>query len=538
MAVVQDSLIREAVAEERFTRVKHYAGYPAHALDYFSKTYELDFDTFDVVAIPWPEQPGAPSKLTNNENPATSLEVLKHRGKAPWKKVVRVDHQTAHAATAFRTSGWKDALIISLDGGGLDSGEPSSGGLFIAEDYEIERQELYGTEANFGVFYGAITEALGWAYADGEGKTMGLAPYGDASRAHRMLSEFIPTVVGTSLRSNKTVHCRFNICNGRFCVDFTDDPFFQAVQTLVSDVGRENVAAAAQKLLEDSLVSLVTNAVEQFGMRRICLSGGVFLNVKANKRIREALPSCELFIPPNPGDGGSALGAALEACFMETGTTPKSRMQTPYLGPEYSTEQIEAELRRPSGRLEFSLSPDVAKEAAKLVANGAVIGWFQGRSEWGPRALGNRSVIALPNSKAVKDRINNLLKQREWFLPFAPSIKEEEAPRYFRRFAESPFMIMSFDISPDREADLAGVIHVDRTVRPHTLSRDDNPRYYSLLSEVESLTNIPAVLNTSFNKHGLPLVESPADAIQHLLWGYIDALVIDDFVAIREKSMV
>ncbi|MFQ5405847.1 MAG: carbamoyltransferase [Candidatus Micrarchaeia archaeon] len=533
-AIVNEDGVQSAVAEERFNRVKHYAGFPAGSLDFFSKTYGLEMKDFEAITLPWSSQPEVPSKLTNNENPSVSIEVLKKRGKAP-KNVFMISHQTAHAASAFRTSGWKDALIVCLDGGGLDEGGPSSGALFLAENFELKRQVLYGPDASFGSFYGAITEALGWAYSDGEGKTMGLAPYGDPLKVRDKLSKFIPTVKGIELEKNEAFYCSFNVCNGRFCVDFSKDPSFQALRYLISQFGRENVAAAAQVLLEEAVVRLVSNAVERFGIKKVCLSGGVFLNIKVNKKLREALPSCEFFIHPNPGDGGSAIGAALEALFIETGKSPKEKMSNAYLGPEYSNEQIKAELMMFSDKLTFQSVTDASSEVADLVCDNKVVGWFQGRSEWGPRALGNRSVLALPNSKQIKDRINNLLKQRERFMPFAPSILAERASEYLQNPVASPFMVQGFDAVPEKAGDLGGVNHIDGTVRPQTVEKEENSRFHSLISCVESSTGIPAVLNTSFNRHGLPIVERPSDAVQHLVWGCVDALAIGDFIATRKK---
>ncbi len=531
VSLLSDKSVEAAVAEERFTKVKHYAGYPACSLNYLSKEFEATLDNCDGVALPWPPHPTYKYMLTNSLNPTISLQKLSKCGHVP-KNIYQVDHHTAHAATAFRCSGWKDAAVVSIDGGGLDSGILSSGAIFTARNHKLERIALFESEkANLGIFYGAVTESLGWKYADGEGKTMGLACFGDPKPAYEHIKSIAPYAEGTELKSNvEPPACYVNIVNGRFCVEFFNETY-KKIEMAVGKHGKENVAAATQRVFEEVITELVTNAVDATGQKNVCLSGGVFLNIKVNMRLREALPECRFYIPPNPGDGGSAVGSALEVLFNEGRHTGK-KLEHPYLGPEYSNEEIEALLKK-TKKIKYKKSSDIAEDVAKLIEKKKVVGWFQGRAEWGPRALGNRSVLSHPGDVKLKDKINLHLKRREWFMPFAPSIKLEAIDEYFVNPCESPFMIMGFQVREERRKEIAAVVHVDDTVRPHTVKKGINPKYYSLLSEFEKLSGVPAVLNTSFNRHGLPLINSPDDAIQHLLWGCVEVLSVGDFIVTK-----
>lgn len=258
------------------------------------------------------------------------------------------------------------------------------------------------------------------------------------------------------------------------------------------------------------------------------------MNVKANMRLLKEGVVKDLFVYPNPTDGGTALGAAVIGLIKNGIKVKREEITHSAYGREYSSSEILKELRKPTGIVYKKIGKELAKKTATLLVEGKVVGWFQGRGEWGPRALGQRSVIADPRHLATKDRINDILKGREWFMPFAPSILAEKSKIYLKMLTKAPFMIIADDIKRSRKKDLRATIHVDDTVRPHLVIKEANPLYYEVIKNFGKQTGVYAVLNTSFNKHGLPIVYSPKDAIEHLKWGTIDVLVIGQYLVERK----
>ncbi len=534
-----DGVTRSAVSEERFTRNKHHAGFPWHSVNYVLSNDDLSYENIDLVAVPWPEKfnKALPLKerfirfgrrffygsFASDRKKVTPIEKL---------KVVGIDHQLSHAASAYRNSGFKDALVLSLDGRGAEMDASSScGALYHGENGEIKRKQVYEC-ASLGDFYGFATAILGFQVFDGEGKTMGLASFGKVDeKALRFLEKYVPKVEGTMLGDSEKKlkgvgEVLFNVHRHYY----TDLAIGMEV---AKQVGRENFAASAQHLLEQSVVKLVSNAIKESGFDKLCLAGGVFLNVKLNKKLRELDGVKDIFIYPNPGDAGATVGAAMEAEYRVTGKQPKP-VRSVYLGPDYSDVEIEAALRKHKN-FSYKKISDPAGETAELVSKGNIVGWFQGRMEWGPRALGARSVISAPHDVKVKDKLNLHLKQREWFMPFAPAMLYEKAGSYLKDPCESPYMIMAFDIVPEAKKSIAATVHVDDTVRAQTVKREQNPVYYDMIKEYGKLTGTPVVLNTSFNRHGLPIVCSPQDALWHLKVNCVEKLVIGNYLVSRSN---
>ncbi len=524
-----------AVSEERFTRNKHHASFPWMSVNYLLGL-GYTYADIDAVAIPWPLKQALPRHLQVAKSFYYSLlPGFKARlhAKNPFlpvekKKIIGIGHQRAHAASAYRTSGFRKALVISLDLGGSEEDIiATGGGIFVGENGELTR--IRPLTASVGLFYTFVTEGLGFKAIDGEGKTMGLAPFGDSStRAYEILKDYCPTVKGSELvTQKKDFRGGVTVINNYQRFVFYD---LKVIHDLIKRFSDRNVAAAAQRILEERVVELVSNALEETGMDRLCLAGGVFLNVKLNKKLRELKQVKEIFIYPNPGDAGAAVGAALEAHHQLTGEKAFSRAENNiYLGPDFTDDEIEAALKKRRG-LVYQKTSDPAGDAAELISSGRIVGWFQGRMEWGPRSLGARSVLSSPEDVKVKDRLNLSLKQREWFMPFAPSMLLEESHRYLRNASESPYMIMAYDILPHARDDIAATVHVDHTVRPQTVTKEQNPLYYELIKEYGKMSGTPVVLNTSFNRHGLPIVCSPEDAVNHLFMNCVEELVIGSFV--------
>jgi carbamoyltransferase len=550
--LLSDGVLIGAVAEERFSRIKHHAGYPFNSIKYLLKEAKLKNRDIDYVVIPW----GSSSRLNSlgekwrefklgqiynsirgikSKRINANVEKVSLENEFPNAKIMKFDHEFSHASSSYRASGFNKALIITLDGEGVDQKKLTSGGIFIGNKGELETLELFPMSASFGYFYGAVTDELGFKHCDGEGKTMGLAAYGDSAKCYDELEIICPQINGIKVNRCKNSDAKKDIGFGYFGV--YNNVFFHNlanpyIRYLKDRYGDKNLAAAAQKILEDKIVQLITNAVELTGIKNICLAGGVFLNVKVNKKIREIPGVEDVFIYPNAGDGGATFGAVLELYHHLTGKHEDKRLDHVYLGPAYSNSDIERELRGTGLKFEY-VGDDAPSIIADLIERGEVIGWAYNRAEWGPRALGARSVLADPRSVEIKERINNILKRREWFMPFAPSILEDKIGNYVENPCNSPFMIMAFDVKNGRIEDIKGATHVDNTARVHTVNKNSNPRYYEMIKCFEEKTDVPVVLNTSFNRHGLPIVNSPRDALEHLKWGCVDYLAIEDYIVTK-----
>lgn len=535
-----DGLTRSAVTEERFTRNKHHAGFPWHSVNYVLTNSELNYSDIELVAVPWPEKFNRPFPIKERIIRLGSRFLIGSYKSGRQKitpveklKVVGIDHQLAHASSAYRNSGFKDALILSLDGRGAEADSTSScGGLYFGQNGEITRKQIY-EGASLGDFYAFATAVLGFQVFDGEGKTMGLASFGKVDeKALRFLSKYVPKVDGTLLGDSEKGLAGFGEVRFNVHRHYYEDLLIG--QKVAESCGRENFAATAQHLLEETTVKLVSNAFKDSGFDRLCLAGGVFLNVKLNKKLRELDCVKDIFIYPNPGDAGATVGAALEAEYRATGKAPKP-VKGIYLGPDFTDEQVLAALRRHKN-INYKKTSDPSGDAAELVSKGNIVGWFQGRMEWGPRALGARSVLSAPNDVKVKDKLNLRLKQREWFMPFAPSMLIEKSGKYLKNPCESPYMIMAFDVVPEVKNEIAATVHVDNTVRAQTVTMEQNHLYYDLIGKYGKLSGTPVILNTSFNRHGLPIVCSPEDAIWHLKVNCVEKLVIGNYVVENSGS--
>jgi carbamoyltransferase len=300
--------------------------------------------------------------------------------------------------------------------------------------------------------------------------------------------------------------------------------------------GHRHLAATLQDTLERAAVRMSEWLHQQTGSRRLCMSGGSALNCSMNGKLALLPWVDEIFIQPAAYDAGTALGAALQVYVDKTGERPPWRMEHAYWGPEFTNEEIEEALK-PFQDIRYYHSDDICAETADLLAQGKIIGWFQGRSEVGPRALGNRSILADPSRPEMKDRVNNQVKHREPWRPFAPSMTEEAVGNFVDHPMPSPFMILAFDTKPEVHARIVSAAHVDGTIRPQTVSRDTNPRYWELIRRFEERTGIGAILNTSFNVDSQPIVNTPQEAIDTFLNCGIDVLAIGDFLASKGEPM-
>lgn len=552
-ALVVDGKVVAAAEEERFNRNKHSKGLQAEQSALFC-IQQAGLQPGDVQAVAVPYAPisifgperwhyawrhlYAPDRaltaiLNGNRryrrNRRNVFAMLQKIGIDPRKiKFVPVQHHLAHASSAYHLSGYKNAAILSIDG----VGEYCTTWFGYGECGEIHCLKEFYAPDSLGGMYGAVTEFLGFEMLDGEFKVMGMAPYGDATKID------VRPLIRWNERGFK-INTRLVNCIGwrRFKRDGKGTFFAQRLVDLWGaprkgddiDEPYIHIAAAVQKTLEEIVLAMTNHYLGQHIARtkRLCYAGGVALNVKCNKRLIEYLgPDGELFVQPAASDAGSALGAATYAAH-QLGDTIEP-MQHAYLGPEYSNDEIEAALKKRAIRYEKLQS--ITDVASDLLARGEVVAWFQGRMEFGPRALGNRSILGNPGIKGTADKINAQIKYRERWRPFCPSILDVGAEEILQSKHPSPYMTFTFDVADSWKERIREIVHVDGTARPNIVTPESNPRYYELLMKFYKKTGLPVVLNTSLNRRGEPMICSPDDALNMFYASDLQNLAIGDFL--------
>jgi carbamoyltransferase len=534
VCLLQDGNVLFASEEERLARNQHYytaPGDPMRSLLAALRQTCITPDRIDLWAFV-----GSP-RSGDFEHAVTDFFRRTTLGSHGMGNVrcVRIRHHEAHVATAVLTSPFDRCLYFSLDGGG-DDGYAKIGVFDGSTFQDLHRAE----DLHLANFYSCMTHVIGFHEFE-EGKTMGLASYGACDPAlYRKLRQVIRLDAdGMTLRFNREMlqaerllrldkYDWNNVRRQKVCCTRYSFPSVSEIRYM----NRADIAATVQQLAEDIVLELVANAVARTGIRQICLSGGLFQNVKINKKVRE-LPEVEaVHIPMAVGDAGLGLGAALAAYWKATGRRCSETPLSPYLLHEFTAQEIESAIG--DYGLRYTRTSEPATLAARHIAEGKVVGWFQGRGEYGPRALGSRSVLADPRDPDSKARVNQLLKKRDWFMPYAPSILDEFKDEYLEEASESPYMAMAYDVRPERRRFIPAAVHVDGTCRPQTVRRDWSPRFHELITEFHRLTGVPVVLNTSFNRHGQAMVTTPQHALDHLVLNAVDVLMIGDFEVRRE----
>jgi carbamoyltransferase len=545
-ALVIDGVPIAAAAEERFSREKHSGKFPVNAIHYCLRQAGLELDDIDVLAhafdygpyqkafefdqlsARWYREVLAPEVLANLA--ARDLPNL------PAARIQSVNHHLAHAASAYYTSGWDDCLVMVVDA----MGEVHSVSAYRGRSGSLEKLAELPAAHSIGILYSLITLHLGFDFNADEYKIMGLAPYGDPARYRKFFDETVQllddgTVRIPMLRYNRTRDERETYAASRRHLNRFLLPA-RAPEAEITDDHRD-AAAALQECLDKVMLHLCGHFGRMTGCRRLALAGGVALNCTANGRLLKAGLFDNIYIQPAAGDDGSALGAALWWA-AKAGEIHNARMPTPFLGPEHPPAAIEEALYAFGGEIEFHQHRTLAEtceEAARLIADGRVIAWYRGRMEFGPRALGHRSILADPSGPEMRDRINSMVKMREAFRPFAPAVSLEEVDRWFdaEPGAEFPYMITTVDVREEYRADLPAITHVNGSARVQTVSREDNAEFHELLKAVGKITGREMVLNTSFNVKGQPIVNTPREAIETFLRTGIEYLFLDDIVIAR-----
>jgi len=547
-AIVKDGKIIADVQEERFSRVKHSNNAPLKAIEYCLKKAEIsNINDVDYISYSGEKTSkdtnaifdinGTESKMFNFAKQLAKLILGKSvDGNGPklpiyypnYKlidktKFINNNHHLAHAASAYFTRKTNDkCLIFTIDG----AGDNICTAIWIGEGNKIELLKSYYKEASIGWAYSTVTEGLHWIHGDGEGKTMGLAPYGDSSKCRNVLDKYFPLFKEEKLIKASELGKDYSWRESGSTQFHFDEA--KEVEGIITEYGREDIAAEAQRKLEETVMNLVFGWVKKTGIKKVAFAGGVMLNVKLNQRIWNNRGSLieEQHVYPNPGDSGLAVGAALLEYYKHNDFKGYD-FNNLYLGPDYTNEEIESILKIRKCKYTFIENP--ARKAAELLAINQIVAWFQGRMESGPRALGNRSILMSPLRAENKDIINASVKFREGFRPFCPSLIFEKREDYLMDCRDEFFMITSFDIKAEKRSSIPAVVHVDGTVRPQMVQKETNPLFWELINEFGNLTGESIILNSSFNVMGEPIINNPKEAIRCFFDSGIDALFIGNF---------
>jgi carbamoyltransferase len=439
----------------------------------------------------------------------------------PDEKLIQVPHHLAHAAGAFYSSDFPESLIFTIDG----YGETNSCLWGIGRENSIEPLGDVPLPTSLGLLYQVITAYLGFRSLGDEYKVMGLSAYGNPKTWKRAFDGFL------ELQDDCTYRLR----------GLTRPDLLESLKEVFEDRAPHrgfspkaaDIAAALQSKLEETVRHHLAVLKRQLGAENLCLSGGVALNACLNSAVIRSKLFRRVFIQPAASDDGASLGAALYLHHQVLGCPRRQPIRHVFWGPAYSPRDVEAALRSASG-VRWSKPADVEECTARLLAEGKLVGWFHGRMEMGPRALGARSILADPRSAALRERLNGAVKNRESFRPFAPAVISDRARRFFDLppGIQSPYMLITFPTRDLRRDQIPGVVHVDGSARIQTVSPEDNPRFHRLLQKFHALTRVPVLLNTSFNRAGEPIVCSPEDALRCFLASGLDALVIEDWVVV------
>lgn len=545
--LLQDGRIVAAVEEERFTRQKHATEFPKNAIAYCLREggitvkdldyvgfYEKPFIKFERIILShlatfprsWRAFLSAmPLWLREKlQVPVIIRQELGYRG-----PILFIEHHLAHAASAFLVSPFEEAAILTVDG----VGEWATTTLGVGRGSGISLHKEIRFPHSLGLLYSAITAYLGFKINSGEGKVMGLAPYGRP--VYRTQFEQLITIQPDG---------SFRLNLDYFQFHYGMEMFSPKLEELLGPRRPPNgeltphycnVAATLQAVLEDAMLSMAKHLHDLTGQEALCMAGGVALNSVANGRILRETPFRDLFIQPAAGDGGTSLGVAAYIYNTVLGHPRTFVLENAYLGPGFSDEEIEAFLRSQGADYMRYDRDQLVKAVAQLIADDQIVGWFQGRMEFGPRALGNRSILANPCNAAMKDILNARVKHRESFRPFAPSVPLDDMATYFDWDYPSPFMLLVCDVRPQMRPVIPAITHVDGTARLQTVTRDENPLYYDLIKEVGRRTGVPVVLNTSFNIRGEPIVCTPQEAYACFASTDMDYLALGSYLIAKNR---
>ena len=573
-ALLRDGQLVAAAEEERFSRVKHDFAFPANAIRYclqeagisgsdldYVVFFEKPFRKLDRILASVLQSYPQSWKVFRESMVGWMLDKLWVAGTLQAElgisrdKILFSDHHLSHAASAFFCSPFEEAAILCVDG----VGEWPTVGCGVGRDREIRFSRQMEFPHSLGLLYSAFTAFLGFEVNEGEYKVMGMAPYGTPRYVDKVWKVVRQNDDGSfSLDMSYFCfhHSTTRMFNQRFIDLFGEPrpanlPFFTAATGYPRYFGERpsdfieqsrvnehyaDIAASIQRVTEDLLIGMAKSLQKETGLKKLCIGGGVALNSVANTRILREAGFEELYIQPAAGDSGGALGAALLAYHSVLGKPRGFRLEHAYWGQQYNASEISSFLRGENiPHREAANRDELLNRVTEYLMNGKVVGWFQGRFEWGPRALGNRSILADPRNPAMKDIVNSKIKFREPYRPFAPSVAAESATKFFDLGSAAQqyparYMLYVTPVHAEHQATLPAITHVDGTARVQTVFQEHNPLYYGLIERFGQATGVPVVLNTSFNLRGEPIVTTPANAFSTFSRSEMDCLVLGNFL--------
>ena len=580
-ALIEDGKIISAAQEERFSRKKHDARYPFHAVDFILKSNNLRLNDIDYIVFF--EKPFlkferlletylafAPrgfksfslsmpiwlrEKLFQKKFLFDKLK-LHDKNFKNIDKIKFSEHHYSHAASAFFPSPFENAVVLTLDG----VGEWATTTVAIGKKNKLEMIKEIHFPHSLGLLYSAFTYYTGFKVNSGEYKVMGLAPYGSPKFKSLILEKLIDLKDDGSFKLNMDY---FNYATG---LTMTNKKFSDLFGKPVRDPKKDkltqfhmDIAASIQAVTEEIVLRLTKSVATEYKINNLCLAGGVALNCVANGKILKEKIFKDLWIQPAAGDAGGSLGAALAYWYKELKNPReifKDQMQGSYLGPKYDDQVISENLKKLNAKFKKFTSEEIIKITAKELSNSKTVGWFQGKMEFGPRALGGRSILADPRSEKMQKELNLKIKFRESFRPFAPSVLREKVSEWFNLSYDSPYMLLVADVEKSKQvrmtendknlfgidklnikrSSIPAVTHVDYSARIQTVHKNTNPKYYDLISEFNNITKCPVLVNTSFNVRGEPIVCSIEDAFNCFMGTNLDILVIENFIMFKDDQ--
>ena len=548
--LLKDGILIAGAEEERFTRKKHDAGFPINAIKYCLKEagitvkeldyvgfYEKPFLKFErllsqhLEMFPfsyWSFYKSIPSWINEKLRiPHLMKKKLGYKG-----DILFIPHHLAHAASSYLVSNFNEATIMTIDGVG--EWATTTYGYGKGNEIKLEKEIIFPDSV--GLLYSTVTAWIGMSVNNSEYKVMGLAPYGKPTYYDK-LKKVIDIKEDGSYKMDMSYfdyHYKLKMPSKKFIEEFG------SIRTQKEEVNQKHkdMAASVQKITEEIYFKILNNAYKKYKCKNLCVAGGVGLNSVANGKITKNTPFKNIYIQPASSDSGTSIGVACYIYNVILGNKERFYMDNAYLGPSYSYEEIKKFLDDNEIKYKILKEEEIAKKTAKLIRDENVIGWFQGRMEWGPRALGNRSILSDATNPKMKDILNLKVKHRENFRPFAPVISKEDVHEWFDIDQdEELFMLFVYPVKKDKRKIIPSVTHVDGSGRLQTISKEQNERYYSVIKEFEKLSGVPILINTSFNIRGEPIVCNPYNAYKCMMGTGIDYLVMDRFLIKREDNL-
>ena len=565
--LVVDGKLISAVEEERFNRIKHWAGFPINSIKYCLKSSNLEISDIDHISINIDPKANYFKKFLFliQHRPSLNLIFRKIKKKQKYNSIINlidkefgsgkfkgeinnIEHHYAHLSSAFHVSPFKDACVLSVDG----FGDFASTAWGYGQDEKISIDQKIFFPHSLGIFYQSMTQYLGFKNYGDEYKIMGLAPYGKPNYVNDLRKILLIQEKGIfklNLDYYKFYKENFNYRWENGIVEI-DDLYSNKLTELFGierkkdeplNQFHKDIAHSTQKIYEEAFLNILHNLYNKYQSDNLCIAGGCGMNSVANGKIKNQTKVKNIYIQPAAGDAGGSIGAAFATHFKNSNNKRSFQMKHAYWGTSFNDDEILECLNKSNQKMidekctfeKITDDKTLNSTVAKAISDGKVVGWFQGKMEWGPRALGNRSILGDPRRSDMKDILNLKIKRRESFRPFAPSILREHVKDWFENDDEVPFMMKVYQIKPDKKKEIPAVTHVDGSGRLQTVYKDTNEKYYNLINEFYNLTKIPILLNTSFNENE-PIVSNPQEALNCFLRTKMDILILNNYIVKRK----